>query len=107
MTPKNGITVAAVLLDHGADVNSGTRDSLPPLIRAIDRCNLKMVRFLLERGALIEAEDSGLYNGVLSTFALPGFRGIYLFDNAVDILKVHVSLYASLGFFCNVIVTYC
>lgn len=84
----NGLAVAGVLIDHGADINRGTRHTLPPLIRAIDRGNRNMVRYLLECGALIECNDPAFYNGVLSSFNLPGFRRIFFHENGVDILKV-------------------
>lgn len=84
----NGLAVAGVLIDHGADINRGTRHTLPPLIRAIDRGNRNMVRYLLECGALMECNDPAFYNGVLSSFNLPGFRRIFFHENGVDILKV-------------------
>lgn len=89
MGPESGLFVAGVLLDHGADINKGNQEGLPPLARAIIRCNVKMVRYLLECGAMVQ-HGTGLnyFNGVLSTFAFPGFRGIFYFERGVEILKV-------------------
>lgn len=53
--------VVQVLLDHGADVNSSGSRYLTPLWEAAKNQQLSMMRFLLSKGADVEADECGDY----------------------------------------------
>ena len=49
--------IAAILLDHGADINKKDSRGSVPLRFAIDQRNESMATFLIEKGASIKVKD--------------------------------------------------
>ena len=50
-------TVARILLEHGADVNSQSRYGITPLLIALDINNLGVVEMFLQAGARLDLKD--------------------------------------------------
>jgi hypothetical protein len=66
------VKLAAALLDKGAQVDAPDRDGFTPLIWAANRGAVKLVRFLLEHGADVNARTTQKYNAGRTALMLAG-----------------------------------
>ena len=56
---RGHLDVCRFLLNHGADVNAATRSGNSVLMKAVDSGNAAEVLLLIQRGAKVNAQDSG------------------------------------------------
>ncbi|MBY0459241.1 MAG: ankyrin repeat domain-containing protein, partial [Gemmataceae bacterium] len=60
--PDQNVALVSALLDKGMPVDARDRNGFTPLIWAANRKSVKLVEFLLSRGADVNAKTTTLYN---------------------------------------------
>jgi ankyrin repeat protein len=83
---RGDLALAGSLLDAGADVNGRGRDGITPLLFVVINNQMRVIPFLMRRGADATAEMRGIGSPLTLSAAVPGGKVLaLLLDGGVDV----------------------